>query len=346
MRSRWRDQRGGVSAEQIGVLVLVAAVIGAVWAVRVDDRVGEVGVAAVDCLFDAAGGTCDLPAGGAGDDGDAGGTDTGGATGEDDDTSPHGDAPPADREVIDGAGGDGRGEGDEATGDTEVDDLYDHFGSYHDYLWDRFGRASYDDDGAPMIGTVRSPRAPGNAFWDPGAQEMHYGEGFATLDVTAHELTHALISATADLEYQGESGALNEAIADMFASNLDGNWTIGEDLPDGAIRDMADPAAHGQPAHVDDYVVTNLDHGGVHTNSGIPNRAYVHVVENIGRDAAEQILYTALTEHLERDSGFEDFRTACLQAAADLYGEGSPEQQGVDAAFAEVGLDGTWEAPS
>jgi Zn-dependent metalloprotease len=82
----------------------------------------------------------------------------------------------------------------------------------------------------------------------------------------------------------------------------------------------------------------------VHTNSGIPNRAYYELVRRVGREHAEQILWRALTEHLEHDSGFEDYRTAMLQAARELYGEGE-DYDGVDAAFAAVGLDGTWEAP-
>jgi hypothetical protein len=123
----------------------------------------------------------------------------------------------------------------------------------------------------------------------------------------------------AGLDYQGESGALNEAVSDMFASNIDGNWQIGEGLPDGAIRDMADPDRDGtnpdncpddgrfcQPAHVRDFYVTDNDHGGVHTNSGIPNHAYYNMVQNIGRDASEHVLYDAVTQHLSHDSGFED----------------------------------------
>ncbi len=333
-RRRWASERGAVAAEQVAIVALVAAVIAAIWFIAVPDRVEDAGQAAVDCLLTTAGGDCDLEAA----------TTAPGVT-PDEGGSDRPAGPPPDRDVIDGGGGPGRGEGDDATGDAEVDALYEYFGSYHDYLWDRFGRASYDDDGAPMVGTVRSPTAPGNAYWDPNTQEMHYGEGYATLDVTAHELTHALIEATAGLIYQGESGALNEAIADMFASNLDGNWTIGEDLPIGAIRDMSDPEAHGQPAHVDDYLDTNLDHGGVHANSGIPNHAYYLMVEDIGRDASERILYRALTEHLTPTSGFEDFRTAMLAAAEELHGAGSVEQDGVDDAFAAVGLDGTWEAP-
>ena len=83
----------------------------------------------------------------------------------------------------------------------------------------------------------------------------------------------------------------------------------------------------------------------MHTNSGIPNRAYVNLVDSIGRDAAQHIVYTALTEHLESDSGFEDFRTASLQAAEDRFGRDSSQYRGVNEAFAAVGLDGTWEAP-
>lgn len=141
---------------------------------------------------------------------------------------------------------------------------------------------------------------------DPNRRQMMFGEGSAMpLDVTAHEVTHAITEMTAGLEYQGESGALNEAISDVFASNLDpDDWEIGEDLPGGAIRDMADPERYGQPAHTGD------------------------------RDASEQIVYAAVTEHLGRDSGFEDFRAACRQASEDRYGRDSAEYRGVG---------GTWE---
>ena len=155
---------------------------------------------------------------------------------------------------------------------------------------------------------------------------MVFGDGYAApLDVTAHEVTHAITERSAGLVYEGESGALNESISDIFGSNLDpDDWEIGEDLPDGAIRDMAHPERFDDPGHVDDYVDTDNDHGGVHTNSGIPNRAYVNMVESIGRDASQHIVYDAVTQHLDADSGFEDFRTACLQSAEDRYGKDSP----------------------
>jgi bacillolysin len=264
------------------------------------------------------------------------------------------------RTIYDADGNVIRETGDEPSGNPEADAAYDNFGRVYDYYRSRFGRDSYDDMGAPLIGTVDYPAAcSGGAYWDPDQQQMFFCEGFAgPLDVTAHEVTHAVTERTAGLDYEGESGALNEALSDMFASNLDGNWQIGEDLPGGAIRDMADPDRDAtnpddcpddggfcQPAHVDDYYVTDNDHGGVHTNSGIPNHAYYLMVQNIGRDASEQIVYAAMTQHLHHDSGFEDFRTACLQAARDRYGEDSPQYRGVDEAFREVGLDGTWEVP-
>ena len=244
-----------------------------------------------------------------------------------------------------------REDGQDPVGDAEVDAVHDNFQRIHEYFMSRFGRNSYDGEGAPLIATVRYREDPSvpfeNAYWDPERRQMVFGEGYAMpLDVTAHEVTHAITEMTAGLEYQGESGALNEAISDIFASNLDpDDWELGEDLPGGAIRDMADPARFGQPAHTDDYqnLPDDVDHGGVHINSGIPNRAYVNMVEGIGRDASEQIVYAAVTKHLDSDSGFEDFRAGCLQAAEDRYGRDSAEYRGVDAAFRAVGLDGTWE---
>jgi bacillolysin len=270
------------------------------------------------------------------------------------------DATGGERRIYDADGNLIRETGDEPSGNAEADAAYDNFGRVYDYYRSRFGRDSYDDMGAPLIGTVDYPAAcSGGAYWDPGQQQMFFCLGFAgPLDVTAHEVTHAITERTAGLDYEGESGALNEALSDMFASNLDGNWQIGEDLPGGAIRDMADPDRDAtnpddcpddggfcQPAHVDDYYVTDNDHGGVHTNSGIPNHAYYLMVQNIGREASEQIVYAAMTQHLNHDSGFEDFRAGCLQAARDRYGADSPEYRGVDEAFRAVGLDGTWKAP-
>ena len=147
-----------------------------------------------------------------------------------------------------------------------------------------------------------------NAYWN--GDQMVFGEGYAApLDVTAHELTHAITDRTADLVYECQSGALNESFSDIFASNVDtDDWEIGEDLPNGAIRDMSDPGRFGDPAHVDDYDTRPNDgdpandHGAVHSNSGIPNYAYYLIVQKIGRKDAEQVMYRVLTEELEPDS--------------------------------------------
>jgi Zn-dependent metalloprotease len=250
-----------------------------------------------------------------------------------------------------------RGEGDDPSGDPEADAVYDNLGQVFRYYADTFGRDSYDDSGAELIASINFCEEAGvptrNAYWD--GTQMKFGDGYAaSLDVTAHELTHAITDRTADLEYRCQSGALNEAMSDIFASNVDtDDWEIGEDLPGGALRDMANPADGDppQPAHVDDFVEMPNDgspfndNGGVHYNSGIPNHAYYLMVQAIGRRAAEQIVYRALTEKLEPDSGFEDFRTASLEVARELWGADSPEYRGTNESFAAVGLDGTWEAP-
>jgi len=243
--------------------------------------------------------------------------------------------------------------GDGPTGDEEADAVHENFGAIFDYFEETFDRRSYDDNGSPLIATInwRDPEHPDepfrNAYWSEDLKQMVFGRDYAApLDVTAHEVTHGITNNEIGLPYEGETGALSEALSDIFASNIDtDDWEIGEDLPNGAIRDMEHPERFGDPAHVDDYLDTDRDHGGVHTNSAIPNKAYVNMVDRIGRDASEQIVYDAMTEHLDSDSGFEDFRSACLRSAADRYGRSSDEYRGVRRAFADVGLDGTWEAP-
>lgn len=246
--------------------------------------------------------------------------------------------------------------GEDPTGDPEADAVYTNLGRTYDYFADTFGRDSFDSNGATLVASINlcEGGVPAqNAFWN--GEQMAFGEGYGnSLDVTAHELTHAITERTAGLEYECQPGALNEAMSDIFASNVDPeDWEIGENLPGGALRDMPDPGKGDppQPGHVDDFDTRPNDgdpfndHGGVHYNSGIINRAYYLMVQSMGRDAAERIVYKALTEGLEADSSFEDFRTAALAAATELYGADGPEVADADAAFRAVGLDGTWEAP-
>lgn len=197
-------------------------------------------------------------------------------------------------------------------------------------------------------GSVTSDGFPNNAFFNSQDYSISFGIGDDTqflnlaggLDVVAHEFTHGVISSTANLEYQNQSGALNESFADFFAAMVDrDDWVMGEDvyLPNrGVMRDMSDP--HGsdgqQPATMSEYInfpnTANGDWGGVHTNSGIPNRAAWLVAEgltaegigiSIGKEKTEKIWYRALTVYLHPNDRFLEARLALIQAAIDLYGD-------------------------
>jgi len=206
--------------------------------------------------------------------------------------------------------------------------------------------------------------------YDDGDGELFVG--FTdSIDVIAHELTHGVtqFATPGGLDYEDQSGALNESISDVFGSLVlqyshkqtaaQATWLIGQGLFTARVKGVAlrsmkapgtaydDPVLgkDPQPATMAGYVETEDDDGGVHTNSGIPNHAYYLIVQNIGRKDAEQVMYRVLTEELGPDSGFEDFRTASLKVARDLFGEGSSQVAQIDQSFAAVGLDGTWEAP-
>jgi Zn-dependent metalloprotease len=231
-----------------------------------------------------------------------------------------------------------RGEGDPATGDADVDGAYDFTGATYDYYAATFGRDSYDGAGAELVSFVHYGVGYENAFWD--GFEMVYGDGFAVNDVTAHELTHAVTERTAGLEYQDQPGALNESISDQAGWDVDpGDSTIGEDLPIGAIRDMRSPGAYGQPASASQYVCTSSDNGGVHTNSGIPNKVYANLVDSLGRGAAEQVRYRAQTTYLGPNATFADARAAEEQAATDLGVSAST----VGAAWEAQGVTPSWQ---
>jgi Zn-dependent metalloprotease len=231
-----------------------------------------------------------------------------------------------------------RGEGDPATGDRDVDGAYDFTGATYDYYASAFGRDSYDGAGAELVSFVHYGVGYENAFWD--GYEMVYGDGFAVNDVTAHELTHAVTERTAGLEYQDQPGALNESISDQAGWDVDpGDSTMGEDLPIGAIRDMRNPGAYGQPASASQYVCTSSDDGGVHTNSGIPNKVYANLVDSLGRGAAEQVRYRAQTTYLGPTATFADARAAEEQAASDL----GVSSSAVGSAWQAQGVTASWQ---
>ncbi|MBS1252447.1 MAG: Bacillolysin [Anaerolineales bacterium] len=227
--------------------------------------------------------------------------------------------------------------------DADGLNAHEFAGNTYDYYWDTHRRDSYDDGGATLIATVHYGESYPNAFWN--GSQMVYGDGYASAnDVVAHELTHAVTEYTANLTYQYQSGALNESFSDIFGAMVDrGDWLMGEDLPIGAIRSLADPPAYQQPGHLDDYNTTCSDNGGVHINSGIPNKVAYLMSEALGRSTAEQIFYRTLTYYLTSSSEFNDARASAIQSAEDLFGTDSAEA--VTTAFAAVGLDGVRVPP-
>ena len=271
-----------------------------------------------------------------------------------------------------------RAEGGPATGDAAADEAYDGAGATYTLYKDVYNRDSIDGNGARLDSTVHYRVGYDNAFWN--GQQMVYGDGDEDLpeaerlfnrftiaiDIIGHELTHAVTQFTANLVYQGQSGALNESMSDVFGSlvkqrNLgqtaaEADWIIGEGLftsrvNGNGIRNMKQPGTayndpvlgkDPQPGHMRDYVQTQSDNGGVHINSGIPNRAFYVTAFNIGGFAWEkagQIWYVTLQSKLSQSATFVTAAAKTYEAARDLYGQGSLEQQAVKAGWAEVGID-------
>ncbi|MCM3269523.1 M4 family metallopeptidase [Paenibacillus elgii] len=230
----------------------------------------------------------------------------------------------------------------------------------YDYYKNKFGRDSLDGNGLAIKSSVHYGRNYNNAFWN-GVQ-IAYGDGdgnlFRTfsgdLDVIGHELTHGVTEHSAGLIYQGESGALNESISDIFGNAIQGkNWLIGDDIytpniPGDALRSMENPELYNQPDHYSKLYRGSDDNGGVHTNSGINNKAfyllaqggthYGVTVNGIGRSDAEKIMYKTLTLYLTPSSNFAAIRAAAIQAATDLFGANSTQVNSVKAAYGAVGV--------
>ncbi|MGD6848743.1 M4 family metallopeptidase [Rossellomorea aquimaris] len=229
-------------------------------------------------------------------------------------------------------------------------DAHAYAGKVYDYYKNTHNRNSYDNNGATIRSTVHYGSNYNNAFWN--GSQMVYGDGDGTtftslsgaLDVVAHELTHAVTERTAGLQYQYQSGALNESFSDVFGYFLDpGDYLLGEDIytpgiSGDALRSLSNPTQYGQPAHMNNYVNTSSDNGGVHTNSGIPNKAAYNTISSIGKVKAEKIYYRALTVYLTPTSNFSYARAALLQSTADLYGNGSATYNSVKAAWDAVGV--------
>ena len=251
------------------------------------------------------------------------------------------------------------------SGDVAVDEAWAGVAGSLALFREVYGRDSYDGAGAFVSATVHYERDYDNAFWD--GTQLVFGDGDGEIfdrftkpvDVLGHEFTHAVTEHTAGLVYQGQSGALNESVSDVFAACLkqrllgqtagEGDWLVGEGLflpgvNGRALRSMSAPGTayddpvlgtDPQPADMSGYIETTDDNGGVHLNSGIPNRAFHLAATAIGGSSAEgagRIWYAALGAVAE-DVEFAAFAAACVDAAGE-------HADAVRAAWTEVGVLG------
>jgi Zn-dependent metalloprotease len=270
-----------------------------------------------------------------------------------------------------------RGEGDPAAAGVRaeaVNEAYDGAVLTHSFYKHVFQRDSIDGQDFRLVSSVHYDLAWDNAMWN--GTQMVYGDGSDAIiaigaltkavDVIGHELTHGLTQMTAGLEYRGQSGALNESFSDVFGSLVkqyhlgntaeDADWLIGDKilgtaLHGRALRDLKDPGTafnlDRQPGHMNAYVDLPVDNdpmndnGGVHINSGIPNRAFYLAATTLGGpswEKAGQIWYVTLAERLRPDSDFYAAANATVEVAGDLYGARSLEQRAVRAAWQVVGV--------
>ncbi|WP_455662111.1 M4 family metallopeptidase [Pradoshia sp.] len=240
----------------------------------------------------------------------------------------------------------------------------------YEYFLKEHGRNSLDGEGMAIISKVHYGTNYNNASWN--GRWMTYGDGdgefmislSAGLDVAAHEMTHGVISHSANLVYRNQSGALNESFADVFGALVDdSDWEMGEDImapaakADGftVLRSLSNPnsvvvsneqrraySTNGgvYPDHMDEFyhMPTSVDGGGVHVNSSITNHAAYLIAQDIGREKLGKIYYRALTVYLTPNSDFSDARQAVVQSAIDLYGAGSAETAAANAGFDAVGI--------
>jgi len=262
-----------------------------------------------------------------------------------------------------------RREGDPAKNNKAIDEAYAYSGDVYNFYNEVFARNSIDGNGMPLNSYVHYAVKYNNAFWD--GSKMTYGDGDGkifgrfteAIDVVGHELTHGVTENTAGLQYRGQPGALNESMSDVFGSLVKqyvlrqtadkADWLIGAGLftsriKGKALRSMKDPGTayndpllgkDPQPADMSHYVSTSADNGGVHINSGIPNKAFYEVAYAIGGNAWERagkIWYVTLTQKLTPSSNFQDCANATLEVAHNLYGDGSKEEKAVSSAWAKV----------
>ncbi|MFI9604026.1 M4 family metallopeptidase [Streptomyces sp. NPDC052043] len=254
-----------------------------------------------------------------------------------------------------------------------------------DFYKNTFGRNGIKNNGVAAYSRVHYSSNYVNAFWDDSCFCMTYGDGsgnahaLTSLDVAGHEMSHGVTAATAKLNYSGESGGLNEATSDIFGTGVEfyannpsdpGDYLIGEKININGngtpLRYMDKPSKDGASA---DYWSSTVGSKDVHYSSGPANHMFYLLSEGsgaktingvsynsptsdgvavtgIGRDAALQIWYKALTTYMTSSTNYAGARTAALNAAAALYGTNSTQYAGVGNAFAGINVGSHITPPS
>ena len=232
----------------------------------------------------------------------------------------------------------------------------------YDYFLDTHSRNSFDGRGAQITAFVGQEDKNGgpleNASWSNGV--IRYGTGGGaegwnnvaiSKDIAVHEFAHGVVENSANLVYQNQSGALNESFADFFGAMVDReDWYIGEDLYSSGdyMRSMSNPESKGQPGHMRYFLNLPItyDHGGVHINSGIPNKALYLIAEgltaeglgqSIGKEKTEILAYATLLK-LSPNSEFIDSANTMILEAENIFGRNSPEYTAVTSAWDAVGV--------
>lgn len=274
------------------------------------------------------------------------------------------------REVLPGEGV--RHEGEVSAGDAAVDEAYDGLGNTYALFHNIFDRSSIDGSGGPLQATVHYGEDYDNAFWNGSRMVFGDGDGEVftrftrSVTVIGHELSHGFILAETPLEYQGQPGALQESVADVFGVLVEqyllnqsvesASWLVGAGLFTGQIqgRGLRSLKAPGtaydddilgkdpQPASMNSYVETTQDRGGVHINSGIPNKAFYLCAAYLGGFAWEragQIWYDAVVSgQVMANYTFTEFSALTLATAEARYGPDSPEVTATAKAWRETGV--------
>ncbi|MFZ5902164.1 MAG: M4 family metallopeptidase [Chloroflexota bacterium] len=234
-----------------------------------------------------------------------------------------------------------------AAGDAEAKKAHEYAYDAYELYYDMHGRNSIDNAGMTIISTVHAGDDYGNAYWN--GNQLVFGDYYSFTnadDVVAHEYTHGVTQYESGLFYYYQSGAINESFSDLWGEAVDQNngagndsadvlWIIGEDATGlGGIRNMKSPTAFGDPdmmtsAYYYSGPSTN-DNGGVHTNSGVNNKAVYLMVDGgtfnsqtvtaLGWDKTLAIYYEAQANLLTSGSDYLDLYNALYQACLNLEG--------------------------